>query len=141
MKKRDVIRMTKVDTAITLAFVGAILSLILGTLGLIGGIVVVALSGPWAYITVGLWAELLVFGILSMIGGILTFVLARNKLMAGGEELKMGAIFCIIFGCIAMIGSFIIGGILILVAGILGMIEWSEQKKAAEAAPPPPPPP
>jgi hypothetical protein len=127
--------MSRLDTAKTLSFVGAILSLIFGVIYLLVGIASLAILSAWVGAYVFVWAPWLVLGIVEMIFGILTLIMARKKLMAGGEELKMGAIFCMVFGCITIPA---IGGILTLVAGILAIIEYGEQKKTPEVPPPPP---
>lgn len=131
--------MTSVETAKTLALVGAILSIVLGTIYILWGIVqvVTLYYSFWGY---GFWMGYLgypwiIYGILALIFGALTF-LARRNLFEG--DLKTGAVMCFVFGGISAAA---IGGILTIVAGILSIIAWNEQRRVAEAPPSPPPPP
>jgi len=121
------------DTAKTLTLVGAILSMVLGIIYLVWGIVQIATFPSWLKFLGVSW---LIYGIISLIFGFLTLFLARKELLQG--DLKTGAIMCFIFGGIT---SAAIGGILTVVAGILAIIAWNEQRSVAEAPPPPPPPP
>jgi len=70
----------------------------------------------------------LIYGILSLIFGALTLTVAR-KYLFDTSTLKTGAIMCFVFGGISA-GA--IGGILTIVAGILAIIAWNEQRRAAE---------
>ena len=130
-KGKGVRNMGNVETASTLTLVGAILSLVFGTLYLLAGVALALIA--YGGIFAGLY--LIVLGILSMIFGVLLLMIARKSLLSG--ELKTGAIYCFIFGGIS---SAAIGGILAIVAGILAIIAWDQERKAAEAPPSPPPP-
>lgn len=123
--------MGNVETAKLLSFIGGILSSVLGTIYLLIGALFI---WWWAFGGIS-W---IVNGIICLIFGPLTLFVARPYLTEG-EDLKTGAIMCFIFGGISAGG---IGGILTIVAGILAIIAWSEQRKAvvAEAPPAAPPP-
>jgi vacuolar-type H+-ATPase subunit I/STV1 len=134
---------TNVETAKTLSFIGAILSMVFGVIYLLWGIALVAIINNtyyninylgWAYV-VGLGLPWMIYGTISLIFGILTLTVARKNLV-DASTLKSGAIMCFIFGGISA-GA--IGGIVTIVAGILSIMAWDEQRKAAEAPPPPPP--
>jgi len=128
--------MTNVDTANTLTLIGAILSMVLGTVYILWGI---AQAIMWVWIGGFLGFPWIIYGILSLIFGSLTLIIARKNLLEG--DLKTGAIMCFVFGGITVAA---IGGILAIVAGVLAIIAWNEQRRAAEVpptAPPPPPPP
>jgi len=127
-KGKGVRNMGNVETANTLTLVGAILSLVFGTIYLLAGVALAILGGIFA----GL--PFMILGILSTIFGVLLLMIARKSLLSG--DLKTGAIYCFIFGGIS---SAAIGGILAIVAGILAMIAWDQERKAAEAPPSPPP--
>jgi len=121
-----------VETANTLTFVGGILSMVFGTIYLLGGIVQATLEYYNAGIFLGFpW---IIGGILALIFGMLTLFIARRSLLEG--DLKTGAILCFVFGGICAPA---IGGILTVVAGILAIIAWNEQRRVAEAPPSPPP--
>jgi len=121
--------MGNVETAKLLSYIGGILSLVFGTIYLIWGIVQ-ALILPWWWFFAGMnW---IIYGIICLIFGPLTLFMARPHLTEG-EDLKTGAIMCFIFGGIS---SGAIGGILTIVAGILAIIAWNEQRKAAVPAAP-----
>jgi uncharacterized membrane protein HdeD (DUF308 family) len=123
---------TGVETAKTLALVGAILSIIFGTIYLLLGIVqVLTLNYPFSGYLGYSW---IIYGILALIFGALTF-LARKNLFEG--DLRTGAILCFIFGGMSVAA---IGGIVTIVAGILSIIAWYEQRRLAEAPHSPPPP-
>jgi vacuolar-type H+-ATPase subunit I/STV1 len=135
--------MTEVETAKTLSLVGAILSIVFGIVYFLWGIAQVAIfyntyNGYWYgssyWILLGL--SFVIYGIISLIFGILTLAVAR-KCLFDASTLKSGAIMCFIFGGISAAA---IGGILTIIAGILAIIAWDEQRKAAEAPPRTPPP-
>lgn len=118
--------MGSVDTAKLLAFIGGILSAVFGTIYLIGGIIFAVLW--WTIFAAMPW---IIYGILSIIFGALTLTIARDNLIEG--DLRTGAIMCFVFGGVSA-GA--IGGIVTIVAGILAIIAWSEQKKAVKVTPP-----
>jgi hypothetical protein len=131
--------MTNIETAKTLSLFGAILSVVVGAIYLLLGMAEAAIfrstyydywAGPSYWI--GLWIlwglPWMIYGIFSLIFGILTLAVARKRLF-DASTLKTGAIMCFIFGGISA-GA--IGGILTIVAGILAIIAWDEQRKAAE---------
>jgi len=120
--------MGSVDTAKLLALIGGILSTVFGTIYLIWGI---ALAVIWTIFGGTGW---IIYGILSIIFGALTLTIARDNLIEG--ELMTGAIMCFVFGGVSA-GA--IGGIITIVAGILAIIAWNEQKKAVKVKPPPKP--
>jgi hypothetical protein len=137
--------MTNVETAKTLSLVGAILSTVLGVVYFLWGMTQVAIfynvyngylygSSYWIWV---LGLSFMIYGIISLIFGILTLAVARKRLF-DVSTLKTGAIMCFIFGGISA-GA--VGGILTIIAGILAIIAWDEQRKAAETPPRPPPPP
>jgi len=120
--------MGSVDTAKLLAFIGGILSAVFGTIYLIWGIV---LAVVWTIFGGTGWV---IYGILSIIFGALTLTIARDNLIEG--ELRTGAIMCFVFGGVS-VGA--IGGIITIVAGILAIIAWSDQRKEVKVKPPPKP--
>jgi len=120
--------MGSVDTAKLLALIGGILSTVFGTIYLIWGI---ALAVIWTIFGGTGW---IIYGILSIIFGALTLTIARDNLIEG--ELRTGAIMCFVFGGVS-VGA--IGGIITIVAGILAIIAWSEQKKEVKVKPSPKP--
>ena len=128
------------ETARLLSFIGGILSSIVGIIYLIWGVISLMLFG-WVSLALPLGGVGgIVYGILCLIFGVLTLSVARPYITEG-EELKVGAIMCFIFGGISA-GA--IGGILTIVAGILAILAWSEERKAVvvetpSAAPPPKP--
>jgi vacuolar-type H+-ATPase subunit I/STV1 len=128
--------MTNVDTANTLTLIGAILSMVFGTIYVLWGIVQVIFLYSWGYWIGYVGIPWIIYGILSLIFGSLTLIIARKSLLEG--DLKTGAIMCFIFGGITVAA---IGGILAIVAGVLAIIAWNEQRRAAEVPPTPPPPP
>jgi hypothetical protein len=138
MRVPNVISMNRVETADTLTLIGAILSTILGPIYLLVGIFSAAYRGSilnWILFVFPWVVSMIAIGILSLISGILTFFTARKKLSNG--DLKIGGILCIIFGGIS---SPAIGGILTIVAGILALIAWNEQRRTQVASSPPPSP-
>lgn len=122
--------MGSADTAKLLAFIGGILSAVLGTIYLVVlGIVVPIL---WWTIFAGIgW---IIYGILSIIFGALTLTIARDNLIEG--ELRTGAILCFVFGGVSVLA---IGGVITIVAGILAILAWNDQRKAVKVRPPPEP--
>lgn len=140
--------MTNVEIAKTLSLVGAVFSMVFGIIYLLWGIVQAAIfhstyynywyrSSYWIGIWILLGLPWIIYGIISLIFGILTLAVARKRLF-DASTLKTGAIMCFIFGGISA-GA--IGGILTIVAAILAILAWDEQKKATEVPPSPPPPP
>jgi len=132
--------MTNVDTANTLTLIGAILSMVLGTIYILWGIVQVITLYSWVY-GYSYWIGYvgfpwIIYGILSLVFGSLTLIIARKNLLEG--DLKTGAIMCFVFGGITVAA---IGGILAIVAGVLAIMTWNDQRRAAEVPPTPPPPP
>jgi vacuolar-type H+-ATPase subunit I/STV1 len=133
--------MINVETAKTLSLVGAILSIVFGAVYILFGMTQVAIfyntyNGYWygsSYWTL-LGLSFVIYGIISLILGILTLAVAR-KCLVDASTLKTGAIMCFIFGGISVAA---IGGILTIVAGVLAIIAWDEERKAAEASPKPP---
>ena len=119
--------MGSADTAKLLALIGGILSAVFGIIYLIWGIVLAL----WTIFAATPW---IIYGVLSIIFGALTLTIARDSLIKG--ELRNGAIMCFIFGGISA-GA--IGGIIAIVAGILAILAWYDQKKAVRVKPPPKP--
>lgn len=127
--------MGNVETARLLSFIGGILSSVFGMVYLMLGILGALFIWWWGIFPGMGW---ITYGILCLIFGPLTLFVARPYITEG-EDLKTGAIMCFIFGGISA-GA--IGGILTIVAGILAIIAWSDQRKVvvAEAPPAAPPP-
>ena len=129
--------MGKVKTARVLSFIGGIISSIVGTIYLIWAVISVIFQidiiwVPFHWVSFGALSPgggRIVSGVLGIIFGLLTLFVARPYITEG-ESLKTGAILCFIFGSIS---AGVIGGTLIIVAGILAIIAWSDQRKAVIA--------
>lgn len=120
--------MASVDTARLLALIGGILSTVFGTIYILWGIFLALVT------TALLGVGPVIYGILSIIFGALTLTIAKNSLVEG--DFRTGGIMCIVFGGVSA-GA--IGGIVTIVAGVLGILAWHEETKAVKVMPPPTP--
>lgn len=117
--------MTMIDTAKLLAKIGAILCIVLGFVDIAWRGVSLALDllffigwyGTFAIVWDAVYIGL---GVVSVILG---FIILRKYLPAIDEDPRNTAIYFIVLGIIASFGSLWIGGILVLVAGILILVE------------------
>lgn len=115
--------MTYSETAKLLVRFGALLGIILG-------IVAIALSGLALIISLTWWAIFGFFdimwiglGVMSVICAFLVYTVYYPKM---DEDPKGIAIYLIIFGVLMMIGAWGIGGLLVLIGGILVFVETTE---------------
>ena len=113
--------MTMMDTAKLLTKIGAILCIVLGFVSIALNGVSIALSFGW-YMGFGIvWSIIpIAFSVMSLIIG---FIVYTKYLPAMDEDPHTTGIYLIILGILAALGAWYIGGVLILVAGILILVE------------------
>ncbi|HEV2231409.1 MAG TPA: DUF6114 domain-containing protein [Thermoplasmata archaeon] len=117
-----------------------VLTIIGGVFILLGGLVIASLGAFISFLFPGLGAILVAgglgVGILTLLMGVLMFVMPQNKTIWGALTIVL-AVVSLPFG----LGGFIIGFILALIGGILAITYKSAAPPPAYMGMPPPPPP
>jgi pheromone shutdown protein TraB len=112
--------MALIDTAKILAKAGSIVCIVLGFLAVIlNGLVMYEEFGGRH----GIAGETVLWFSLAIVAVIFGFILLFYSVPRIDRDQQAAAIYLIIFGVIAAIGSYLIGGVLIFVAGILVAVE------------------
>lgn len=112
--------MALVDTAKILARAGSIVCIILGFLAtVLNGLVMYGeLGGPH-----GIAVESVLWFSLAIVAVVFGFIVLFYCVPRIDKDHQAAALYFIIFGVIAAIGSYLVGGVLIFVAGILVAVE------------------
>lgn len=112
--------MALIDTANILAKAGSIVCIILGVLAAVlnGLVMYEEFGGPH-----GIATETVLWFSLAIIAVIFGFIILFYCVPKIDQDRQAAAIYFIIFGVIAAIGSYLVGGALIFVAGILIAVE------------------
>ena len=115
--------MTLTDSVKILAKAGAILAIVLGflTMGLNGLEIIQDLVGLRGTSP----ANLVAFSF-GLVAAILGFIILGKYLAEIDSDPKTAAVNLIIFGVIAALGSYIVGGLLVFVAGLLLVLEHNK---------------
>lgn len=108
------------DTAKILAKAGAIVSIVLGFLAVVlnGLVLYDEWGGPH-----GIATESVVWFSLAIMAVVFGFLVLFYCVPRMDRDRQAAALYLIIFGVIAAIGSYLVGGVLIFVAGILVAVE------------------
>lgn len=112
--------MTLSDTAKILAKAGSIVCIVLGVLAAVlqGLVMYEEFSGRH-----GIAVETVLWFSLAIVALVLGFIILFYCVPKIDQDRQAAALYLIIFGVIAAIGSFLVGGVLIFVAGILVAVE------------------
>ena len=112
--------MALVDTAKILAKAGAIVCIILGVLAaVLNGLVMYEELGGRQ----GIAVETILWFSLAIVAVVFGFLILFYFVPRIDRDRQAAALYFIIFGVIAAIGSYLVGGVLIFVAGILLAVE------------------
>ncbi|MFX1510160.1 MAG: hypothetical protein ACFFBR_07660 [Promethearchaeota archaeon] len=112
--------MALIDTAKILAKAGSIVCIVLGILaGVLNGLVMYEEFGGRH----GIAVETILWFSLAIVAVVFGFIILFYCVPRIDQDRQAAALYFIIFGVVAAIGSYLVGGVLIFVAGILVAVE------------------